>query len=238
MLFQSDTVMGKNENLYELVRQDKLMKEVSEADLVDLVVRLRWSIGRAAKPWTAFVTVFHKDQSLVLSYSYFTLLLLVLLSLIRLSVIIYFLMTLNCSSPSGHLNSPPIFYTYKIQLILSLNNLLWLNQSKTEFLLIGLPAQISKISDHSLLMPSNAIITPAKSARYLSFFWSDSLDVWSYLPTFQILFPIYSRCSKVTLSSFPLLGPSQPLLFTPNLITATSFSLTFLNLNSVVSNSF
>jgi len=41
-----------------------------------------------------FVKVFHKDQSLVLSYSYSILLLLVLLSLIRLSVIIYLLMTL------------------------------------------------------------------------------------------------------------------------------------------------
>jgi len=35
-------------------------------------------------------------------------------------------------------------------------NLLSLNQSKTEFLLIGLPAQLSKVSDPSLLMPSNA----------------------------------------------------------------------------------
>jgi len=40
-------------------------------------------------------------------------------------------------------------------------NLLSLNQSKTEFLLIGLPAQISKISDPSLRMPSNVTITPA-----------------------------------------------------------------------------
>jgi len=71
-----------------------------------------------------FVKVFHKDQSLVLSYSYSTLLLSVLLSLVRLSVIIYLLMTLNCSSPSGHLNSLSIFYTYKIQLILSLNGCL------------------------------------------------------------------------------------------------------------------
>jgi len=64
--------------------------------------------------------VFHKDQSLVLSYSYSTLFLSVLLSLIRLSIIIYLLMTLNCSSPSGNPNSLPIFYPYKIQLILSL----------------------------------------------------------------------------------------------------------------------
>jgi len=40
-------------------------------------------------------------------------------------------------------------------------NLLSLNQSKTEFLLIGLPAQLSKISDPSHLLPSNATITPS-----------------------------------------------------------------------------
>jgi len=73
-----------------------------------------------------FVKVFHKaDQSLILSYSYSTLLrILVLLYLIRLLVIIYLLMTLWSSSPSGHLYSPPIFYTYKIKLILSLNGCL------------------------------------------------------------------------------------------------------------------
>jgi len=38
------------------------------------------------------------------------------------------------------------------------SNLLSLNQSKTEFLLIGLPAQLSKVSDPSLLMPSNVTI--------------------------------------------------------------------------------
>jgi len=46
-------------------------------------------------------------------------------------------------------------------------NLLSLNQSKTEFLLIGLPAQLSKISDPSLLMPSTVTIAPAQSARNL-----------------------------------------------------------------------
>jgi len=37
--------------------------------------------------------------------------------------------------------------------------------SKTEFLLIGIPAQLPKISDPCLLMPSNAIITPTSPAR-------------------------------------------------------------------------
>jgi len=38
-------------------------------------------------------------------------------------------------------------------------------QSKTEFLLIGLPAQLSEIPDPFLLMPSNVTITPAQSVR-------------------------------------------------------------------------
>jgi len=58
-------------------------------------------------------------------------------------------------------------------------NVLSLNQSKTEFLLKGLPAQLSKVSDPSLLMPSNVTITPAQSAwRYI---WFYTLDVWSLL---------------------------------------------------------
>jgi len=91
----------------------------------------------------SLVKVFHKDQSLAHSYSYSTLLLSVLLSLICLSVIIYMPMTLNCSSPSGHLNSLPIFYTYKIKLIVSQwmsAYILSLNHFNTEFHLIGLPS--------------------------------------------------------------------------------------------------
>ena len=54
-------------------------------------------------------------------------------------------------------------------------NLLSLNQSKTEFLLIGLPKQISKISDPTLLMPSNVSITPTDSARNLGVIFDSSL---------------------------------------------------------------
>jgi len=71
----------------------------------------------------------------------------VFLSLIRLSVIIYLLLTLNCSSPSEQRNSPPVFNTYNTIDLVSKwmsANLLSLNYSKTEFLLIGLPAQLSK----------------------------------------------------------------------------------------------
>ena len=54
-------------------------------------------------------------------------------------------------------------------------NLLSLNQSKTEFLLIGLPKQLSKISDPALLMPSNVTITPTDSARNLGVIFDSSL---------------------------------------------------------------
>ena len=40
-----------------------------------------------------------------------------------------------------------------------------LNQSKTEFVLNGLPALLPEISNPSLLMLSNAIITSTSSAR-------------------------------------------------------------------------
>jgi len=45
--------------------------------------------------------------------------------------------------------------------------LLYFNQSKTEFLLIGLPQQLSKVSDPTFSMPSNVTITPKYSARNL-----------------------------------------------------------------------
>ena len=47
------------------------------------------------------------------------------------------------------------------------SNLLRLNQAKTEFLLIGLSAQLSKITDPTLRMPPNVAIVPADSARNL-----------------------------------------------------------------------
>jgi len=97
--------------------------------------------------------MFHKDQSLVLSYYYSTRLLLVLLSLIRLSVITYLLMKLNCSSPSGHLNF--------------------------------LPAQLSEISDPSLLMASNVTITPTKSARNLGIIFDSTLSMSHHISSFS-----------------------------------------------------
>jgi len=54
-------------------------------------------------------------------------------------------------------------------------NLLSLNQSKTGFLLIGLPQQLSKVSDPALFMPSNFTITLTNSARNLIVIFDSSL---------------------------------------------------------------
>jgi hypothetical protein len=56
-------------------------------------------------------------------------------------------------------------------------NLLSLNQSKTEFLLIGLPKQLSKVSDATLHMPSNETISPSDSARNLGVIFNSSLTM-------------------------------------------------------------
>ena len=56
-------------------------------------------------------------------------------------------------------------------------SILPLNQSKIEFLLIGLPAQLLQIPDPSLLMPSNTIITSTPSARNLGVIFYSTLHV-------------------------------------------------------------
>ena len=57
------------------------------------------------------------------------------------------------------------------------SNLLSLNQAKTEVLLIGLSAQLSKIADPTLLMPSNVAIVPADSARNLGVIFDSTLSM-------------------------------------------------------------
>ena len=58
------------------------------------------------------------------------------------------------------------------------SNLISLSQAKTEFLLIGLSAQLSKIADPTLLMPSNVAIAPADSAGNLGVIFDSTLS-WS-----------------------------------------------------------
>jgi len=56
-------------------------------------------------------------------------------------------------------------------------NLLSLNQSKTEFSFIGLPKQLPKVSNPSLLVPSNVTISLSDSTR--CHFWLTTYYVWS-----------------------------------------------------------
>jgi len=64
-------------------------------------------------------------------------------------------------------------------------NFLSLNQSKTEFLLIGLPKQLSKVSDATLHMPSNVTINPSDCARNLGVIFD-----YRHSPC-QIIFPLF-----------------------------------------------
>src|SRR5664279_778550 len=54
-------------------------------------------------------------------------------------------------------------------------NLLSRNQSKTECLLIGLPQQLSKLSNPILAMPSNVSITPTSTACNLGVIFDSTL---------------------------------------------------------------
>ena len=94
-------------------------------------------------------------------------------------------MTINFSFRLSPLNSPPKLHTCKPQLILSLSECLPMschyNSQKTEFLLIGLPAQLPKISNPSRLMPSYAIITPTPTARNLGVIFDSTLSMSDHI---------------------------------------------------------
>jgi len=60
-------------------------------------------------------------------------------------------------------------------------NLLSLNQSKTEFVLIGLPKQLFKGSDATLHMSSNVTINPSDSARNLGVIFNPSLTMSDHI---------------------------------------------------------
>jgi len=58
-------------------------------------------------------------------------------------------------------------------------------QSKTEFILIGLLAQLFKISYPSLLMSSNVTITPAQSARDLGVIFDSTVSISDHISPFS-----------------------------------------------------
>ncbi len=57
------------------------------------------------------------------------------------------------------------------------SNLLCLNQSKSEFMIIGFPAQLAKIQNPSLSMPDNTTLIPVNSARNLGFILDATLTL-------------------------------------------------------------
>ena len=79
---------------------------------------------------------------------------------------------LNFSSSVNHLQS--VFSSVSSWMSA---NLLSLNPSKTEFLVIGLPQQLSKINNPALVIDSNTVLQPATHARNLGFLIDSNLTL-------------------------------------------------------------
>ena len=60
-------------------------------------------------------------------------------------------------------------------------NLLSLNPTKTEFLLLGLPKQLSKLTDTVLQMPSNVTLHPVSNARNLGVIFDSTLSLSDHI---------------------------------------------------------
>jgi hypothetical protein len=61
------------------------------------------------------------------------------------------------------------------------SNLLCLNQSKSEFMVFGLPKQTSKINQPSLVMPDNTILLPVDNARNLGIIFDTHLTFSNHI---------------------------------------------------------
>ena len=86
-------------------------------------------------------------------------------------------MTLSSSFLTLYATSNKTFNSYKTPFLKSRPG--WLptfNSSKTEFLLIGLPTQLTKIDNPSLSMPSSSSIKPVASARNLGVIFDSNLS--------------------------------------------------------------
>ena len=62
-------------------------------------------------------------------------------------------------------------------------NMLALNPSKTEFLLIGSPQQLDKIPDSSMTLTQDTVLSPANSARNLGFIFDSHLSYHDHIST-------------------------------------------------------
>ena len=131
-------------------------------------------------------------------------------------------MTHNSSFPSIHQNSTVISHTCKMLYNRFLPGWLTVNSSKTEFLLIGLKQQLSKIHDSSLTTTRNlnTLPFPTKSLHFLN-------------PA-TITFVNFAVSAHISTSKQP--APLPPPLSILNLITATLSIRTFQTINLTGSN--
>ena len=107
--------------------------------------------------------------------------------------------------------------------------------SKTEFMLIGHPQKISKITNLSLSLPPNPPITPTHSDRYFGFIFDANLTYSKQISSLSTTWNYHIRDlhrirhtldRKTTYKKLPL--PSLLLLLTPHLIFVTLFISTYL----------
>ena len=80
------------------------------------------------------------------------------------------------------------------------SNFLTLNPAKTEFLIIGLPTQLSKLHMPNLTLPDNSSITPVESARNLGIIFYSNLSFDKHI----------SNLSKATVLSVTSDAYAQP----------------------------
>ena len=119
-------------------------------------------------------------------------------------------------------------------------NLLTLNPSKTEFMLIGLHQQLSKIHSPSLPLPPAQPILPCSSARNLGFVFDPSLFCSQQISKLSSSCHYNIRTSVVfaTLWTTKQQPPLPPLLSIPVSTTVTHSITFFPHLNFTVSNSY
>ena len=127
--------------------------------------------------------VFLKDQSLVLYSSFYTPLLLVQ-SYLNHQQIITTTQLLSFVAADFSYNITYLENTISNVHNWMSSNFLSLNPSKTEFLIIGLPQQLSKLRSPTIHLPNDVTLTPVDSARN----WVSSLTTISHsLNTSQLL---------------------------------------------------
>jgi hypothetical protein len=109
-----------------------------------------------------------------------------------------------------------------------------LNPSKTEFLLVGLPQQLSKIENPSISMTPTVVLSPVSSARNLGVLFNSNLSLSDHISF------IIKSCIFHVRDLRPILDQTTA----RNIATARSFTLswtivthyfsTFLQINMIV----